>query len=151
MRPRRAATAAQLAHAVVRDAGELDVLLRDRDAAGIEAREVEQVGRELRAGDRPARAWSRGSSSRRRRVGVVLEASSRKPPSAVSGVRSSWEALAMNVLRALRRAAPSWMRMASSERARSAISSLPVIDDGLVEASRPRSARRAPGAVAAGA
>ena len=84
-----------------RQLAEVDPLAAHLDRVGVELREVEQVGRELRQpldllAHRRARTRSRSAGS-----GSSSSSSSTNPPSEKIGVRSSCEALAMNSLRAL--------------------------------------------------
>ena len=93
------------------DLGEAHVDPLDAEPTGVEAREVEQLGRELR---QPLNlvAHRRQEARARLVVEVLVARSSRKPPSENSGVRSSCEALAMNSRRA-------WSSCASRNRMRS--------------------------------
>ncbi len=92
-RPAAGSDTAQLAHAVLGDPGQLDVLVRDGDSPGVQAREVEQVGREL--GETiDLLAHRREEAVTRLGVGIVLggeleEAAERgeRRPQLVRGVR----------------------------------------------------------------
>ena len=113
----------QLLRDRARDVGEDDLLLLDPEPARVHAREVEQVGGELReavdlllvVARKPARVSSSRSSS---------AISSRKPAREKSGVRSSCEAFATNSLRAVS-SCESWMRISSNAIASSPSSSSP--------------------------
>ena len=139
---------AQLTHAVLGDPGELHVLVRDGDAARIQAREVEQVGRELRKAVTCSRIVAR-KPSRARRVGIVLRGELEEPAERrkrraqlVRGVRDE---LLPGVLEPAERTPH---RVERACQVGDLVAAL--VDDRVVEGAGRRSARRRLGVEAAG-